>query len=146
MQVVSIPQFENFTLNQNYTATPKFDGKLGGVFAIAVNNICDLSEGKINVEGKGGALPYGLDYIGNAQNSLKLPLGENDGSVFILAKTLKLNANSRIGVTAVKNLEGYANYHAANPGANLMLIADNVENFKQDCFSTNGGFCFIYCD
>ena len=99
-----------------------------------------------NGRGVGGALPYGLDYIGNAQNSLKLPLGENDGSVFILAKTLKLNANSRIGVTAVKNLEGYANYHAANPGANLMLIADNVENFKQDCFSTNGGFCFIYCD
>lgn len=100
MQVVSIPQFENFTLNQNYTGTMAFNGKVGGVFAMAVNNVADLSEGKINVEGKGGAAAYGangLAYIGNAQNNYKLPLGNGHGSVFILAKTLTLNENTRIG-------------------------------------------------
>lgn len=141
MQVVSIPQFNNFTLNQNYTATPKFNGTVGGTFAIAVNNICDISEGKINVEGKGGAVPYG-DYIGNAQDNLKLPLGDSGGAVFILAKTLKLNANSRIGNTPIEST-GYANYHANKPGAHLMIVADKIENFNQLCFDS---FCFIYCN
>ena len=102
VQVVSIPQFENFTLNQNYVGTPKFNGKIGGVFAISVNNLCDLTDGQINVEGKGGAEAYGengLEYIGNAQDATKLPMGEGHGSVFILAKTLKLSANSRIGAS-----------------------------------------------
>ena len=100
LQIISIPQFENFTLNEEYTATPKFNGKIGGVFAIAVKNHCDLREGKINVEGKGGATAYGangLAYIGNAQDSFKLPVGSGNGSVFILAKTLTLNENTRIG-------------------------------------------------
>ena len=102
MQVVSMPQFENFTLNQNYTGTLAFNGKIGGVFAMAVNNICDLSDGKINLEGKGGAVAYGsngLETIGNAQDALKLPLGNGHGSIFILAKKLKLNDNTRIGAT-----------------------------------------------
>ena len=102
MQIISVPQFVNFTLNTNYTGTPKFNGKVGGVFAVAANNLCDISEGKINVEGKGGAPAYGregLEFIGNAQDFNRLPLGEGHGSAFILAKTLKLNANSRIGAT-----------------------------------------------
>lgn len=102
MQIISVPQFVNFTLNTNYTGTPKFNGKVGGVFAVAANNLCDISEGKINVEGKGGAPAYGregLEFIGNAQDFNRLPLGEGHGSAFILAKTLKLSANSRIGAT-----------------------------------------------
>lgn len=100
MQIISVPQFENFTLNQNYTGTAAFNGKVGGVFAIAVSDTCDISEGKINVEGKGGAEAYGangLETIGNSQDVVKLPLGSGHGSVFILAKTLTLNDNSRIG-------------------------------------------------
>lgn len=99
-QVISIPQFSSFTLNQEYYATPKFNGKIGGVCAIAVDGTCDLSEGKINVEGKGGAPAYGyegLKILGNAQNHNRLPLGEGHGSVFLLTKTLTLNENSRIG-------------------------------------------------
>lgn len=102
MQIISVPQFVNFTLNTNYTGTPKFNGKVGGVFAVAANTLCDISEGKINLEGKGGAPAYGregLEFIGNAQDFNRLPLGEGHGSAFILAKTLKLNANSRIGAT-----------------------------------------------
>lgn len=102
VQVISVPQFVNFTLNQNYTATPKFNGKVGGVFAVAVSNTCDLTDGKINVEGKDGAAAYrynGLEYIGNAQNHNRLPLSEGHGSVFILAKTLTVNENTRVGAT-----------------------------------------------
>lgn len=102
MQVISIPQFENFTLNENYTATPKYNGKVGGVCALSVSETCDLRGGLINVENKGGATAYGLDglkYLGNAHNHNRLPLGEGNGSVFILAKTLTLNENSRIGAS-----------------------------------------------
>lgn len=102
VQVISIPQFSSFTLNQEYYATPKYNGKVGGVCALAVDGTCNLTEGKINVEGKGGAPAYGfagLELLGNAQNHNRLPLGEGHGSVFLLAKTLTLNENSRIGAT-----------------------------------------------
>ena len=218
MQVVSVPQFENFTLNQNYTGTIPFNGKVGGVFAMAVSNVADLSSGKINVEGKGGAAAYGangLAYIGNAQDNCRLPLGNGHGSVFILAKTLTLNENSRIGATysglgmnnrlggsnatlsnvgggysgsydeegdgsaggynggggATQNVSGGVggnganggtsrNYHeltrsiivggygsngcdsaefkGGNQGAHLMVIANQINNFSQACFSTGG--------
>ena len=102
VQVISIPQFSSFTLNQDYYATPKFNGKVGGVCALAVDGVCNLTEGRINVESKGGAPAYGfagLQLLGNAQNHNRLPLGEGHGSVFLLAKTLTLNENSRIGAT-----------------------------------------------
>lgn len=102
MQVISMPQFVNFTLNQNYTGTLAFNGKVGGTFAMVVNNICDLSDGKINVEGKGGAAAYGangLAKIGNSQDNCRLPLGNGHGSIFILANVLKVNDNTRIGAT-----------------------------------------------
>ncbi len=101
-QVIGVPQFSSFTLNSDYNATPKFNGKIGGVCALAVDGVCDLTDGKINVEGKGGAPAYGyegLKLLGNAQNHNRLPLGEGHGSVFILAKALTLNENSRIGAT-----------------------------------------------
>ena len=94
VQLISIPQFNNLTISNNYTATPKYDGKKQGVFAVAVADTFNLEGGKINVEGKGGAAPYrraGLAYIGNAQNCGRLPIGEGHGSVFILAKNLVLN-------------------------------------------------------
>lgn len=148
VQVISIPQFMNFTLNQNYTAMPKFNGKTGGVFAIAVDNICDLTEGKINVEGKGGAAAYGrngLEYIGNAQDSLKLPLGEGHGSVFILAKTLKLSANSRIGATysgsGTGNRFGGNSSSGENLGGGYSGDSDS-ENYGATGGGYNGGGSF----
>lgn len=109
IQLVTIPRFTNFTLNGEYTAVPKFattDANTGtaqgGIFAIAVSGTCDISDGQINVEGKGGAARYGsagLEFIGNAQNRDKLPIGEGHGSVFILANKLVMNDNTRIGAT-----------------------------------------------
>lgn len=99
VQLISIPEFTDLTINTNYNYTPKYDGKKGGVFAVAVSGTLNLEGGKINLEGKGGAVAYGqngLQYIGNASPD-RLPIGEGHGSAFILAKELVLNENSRIG-------------------------------------------------
>ena len=123
LQIVSIPQFENFTLNENFTATPKFNGNIGGVLALLVNDTCDISSGKLNVEDKGGAVAYGangLNYIGNAQMCDCLPLGEGHGSIFLVARTLTLNENSRIGArysgSGTGNRFGGSNSSGSNIG------------------------------
>lgn len=118
-QLITVPEFENFYMknNRNYSTTPKFTTDIvnniqygyGGLFAIAVKGTCDLSAnegytfgGWINVEDKGGAPAYGeagLDYVGNAQMSDRLPIGAGHGSVFILTGELILDTSSRIGAT-----------------------------------------------
>lgn len=116
-QIISVPQFSNYTLNTENAATPVFDGRKGGIFAIAVSNTCDLSDGKINVEGKGGGIAYGktgLAYIGNAQDNDRLPIGQGHGSIFILAKNLTMNSSTRIGAT----------YSGANTGGRIKRSAD----------------------
>ena len=94
-QVVSIPQFNNFTLSAKaHTATPKFDGAQGGILALAVKDTCTLSgTAELNVEQKGGGEAYGregLGVIGNAQDCDKLPIGQGHGSIFLLARNLTL--------------------------------------------------------
>jgi len=102
IQLITIPQFSNFTLSTTNSATPKYENGMGGICAIAVNGTCNISGGAINVEGKGGVNAYGrkgLAIIGNAQDCDKLPIGNGHGSVFILAKNLTMNSSTRIGTT-----------------------------------------------
>lgn len=102
-QMVAIPQFTNFTLTGTNSMTPAYENGRGGLVAIAVSDTCDLSGGKLLVEGKGGdsisTLERGLNFISNAQAAEKLPIGEGNGSVFILAKNLIVNADTRIGAS-----------------------------------------------
>lgn len=103
-QIISVAQVNNLTINTNYTAATAWNdnNKIGGICAIAVKGICDISTGKINVEGKGGGLAYareGLAFIGNAQMADILPLGQGHGSVFLLTPQLNGNSSSRIGAT-----------------------------------------------
>lgn len=134
-QVISIPQFSSFTLNTDYYATPKFNGKIGGVCALAVDGTCNLTDGKINVEGKGGAPAYGfcgLQILGNSQNHNRLPLGEGHGSVFLLAKTLKVNENSRIGATysgAGDDTFGGNNAGATNRGGGYFSVDEEGSGY-----------------
>jgi hypothetical protein len=56
----------------------------------------------INVENKGGGLPYardGLAFIGNAQMADVLPIGQGHGSVFLMTPKLKGNSATRIGAS-----------------------------------------------
>lgn len=102
IQVVSIPQLNNLTVSNDYTATPAYNGYIGGICVIACKGTCNLSNGYINVNCKGGGVGYGtngLAAIGNAQDATKLPIGQGNGSVLILAKTLIMNNNTRIGAT-----------------------------------------------
>ncbi|MBR1805853.1 MAG: hypothetical protein IJ774_05615 [Selenomonadaceae bacterium] len=99
-QIVSIPQFNNFTLSTTNSATPKFSGTQGGICAIAVKGNCDLSDGKIYTVINRSSPAYareGLAVIGNAQDSDKLPIGQGYGSILILANNLTMNTSTRIG-------------------------------------------------
>ena len=118
MQLVTIPQFTTFTLSAENTGTPKFAEGRGGICAVAVSGTCNLNGGKLNVEGKGGAPAYGekgLNYISNAQMSEKLPIGEGNGSVFILANNLTMNSSTRLGATWTGNYRGGIIKNPASP-------------------------------
>lgn len=105
VQIITIPQFTNFAPKKDVgTQIPawKDDNGYGGIFAIACNGICNLSDRAVNVMGKGGGAAYGtngLTHIGNAQDNDRLPIGQGFGSAFILAKNLVMNSTTRIGAT-----------------------------------------------
>ena len=128
MQIVSIPQCSSFKLANAHNTTPKFDGSIGGIFAIAVKGTCNLSAGKINVEAKGGGSAYGangLKVIGNAQMSDRLPIGAGHGSVFILAQSLTMDTSTRIGATYSGATRGGASpTHAGGGYHGKMYTAD----------------------
>ena len=116
LQLIAIPQFTTFTLTGENDKTPAYNSETGcgGLFAIAVSDLCNISGGKINVEGKGNkSIAYGeagLNYIDNIKMCDRLPIGQGHGSVFILAKTLKMNSSTRIGATYTGNALGGINY------------------------------------
>lgn len=104
MQIVSVPQYANFTLSKKYKEILGWADGVGGIFAIAVKDTCDLSGGTIDTRRLGtykvsknyyGA--EGLATIGNNQDRDKLPIAQGNGSVFILAQNLIMNENTRIG-------------------------------------------------
>lgn len=104
-QAIAIPQYTSFSANNS--RTPKFEKYRGGIFAIAVNGICDLRGKIINVEAKGDSA-YSLAYTSNARMKDRLPIGHGHGSVFILAKVLKMDTSTRIGATYTGNAYGGA--------------------------------------
>lgn len=100
--VVSIPQFNNFTMSASYPndRTPAFDGKVGGFFAIAVNGTCNLVNGKIDLRtdvaaSKADSITTHSPTL-NERSSL-LSLGQGLGSALILARNLTMSANTRLG-------------------------------------------------
>lgn len=143
VQLITLPEFSNLTISNNFTATPKFDGEKGGVCAFAVSDTLNIEGGKINVEGKGGAVPYGragLNFIGNAQINNKLPIGEGNGSVFILAKNIVMNENSRIGATYSGAGEG-GKFGGSNPtGTNAGGGYSGAPAESDDTNGAGGGF------
>lgn len=102
VQIISIPQYNNFTLSKKNSATPAYKNSQGGIFAVAVKNNCNISGGVINLEGKGGGTAYGaagVNFISNVNMNDRLPIGAGNGSAFILAKNLTMDGSTRIGGT-----------------------------------------------
>ena len=133
-QMIAIPQFKDFTLAKENSATPEYKNGRGGLVAIAVNDTCDLSGGKLLVEGKGGESIYtsekGLNFISNAQAAEKLPIGEGNGSVFILANNLVMNSETRLGASWTgKNFGGGA-IGAASFHSWSKYYATNITNMN----------------
>lgn len=105
VQIITIPQFTNFTHTSSTSISPKIpawsdSNGYGGILAIACNGTCNLAGKYLNVMARGGGAAYGengLNYIGNAQDYGRLPVGQGHGSVFILAKNLVMDEDTRIG-------------------------------------------------
>lgn len=160
-QIIAIPQFNNFTLAVENSATPVFNGAQGGICAIAVKESCNLTGGRIYVKSAGAKgyayLREGLAVIGNAQDCDKLPIGQGYGSVFILAKNLIVDDTARIGGVS-NNVKtppvqkyvsngggGHKGTYARNYGgsgkclsdtdrpqcAHLMIVSDSITGFNQ---------------
>lgn len=124
IQIIVVPEFSEFTLDGKNEATPKMENGRGGIAVLAVNGTCDLSNGKIFVYDKGNkGAPYGttgLDYIGNSQMAEKLPLGEGNGSVLILAKKLIMSTSTRLGAGYTGNTLGGINYNTKLKAGNTV--------------------------
>lgn len=127
-QIVSIPEFSDFTLNETNSATPKYTDQVGGICAIAVNGTCDLSGGKLNVEGKGGSWNNSFTHTAQAFTYVRMPIGQGHGSVFILARNLIMNEDTRIGATYTGDWRGGDGYAAE---------AIIYNNYNTD----SGGYC-----
>lgn len=133
-QIISIPQFSDFTLNGTNSATPKYENGQGGICAIAVDGTCDISGGKLNVEGKGGSFnDESFVYAAQATTHSRLPIGAGNGSVFILARNLIMNEDTRIGAT-------YTGDHLGGDGYGTNLIVE--PNYNTD----SGGYCGSHSD
>lgn len=142
-QIITIPQYSSFTLSgeNNTTSAYNSDKGRGGVFALACSGTCNLSGGKINVEGKGGRDPYGKDglgYISNGGMATRLPIGQGHGSVFILAKNLIMDSSTRIGATySGANYGGSTPFQSGNPqygyiGSQPVDAASNDKSSNSD--------------
>ena len=115
--IVSIPQFKNFTLSTYNYELPKYSDGLGGIFAIAVSDTCDISGGKIWGTAKGG-VPLNTDNISLIERPDVLTLGPGGGSIFILAKNIIMNTDTRLGMVSYKNPGSRLGGRGANGSVN----------------------------
>ena len=98
-QVITIPEYADCTVNTLIgDRIPKWEGGVGGIFAIACSGTLDLRNGgKICVEGKGSDIDNPIPFYGNYSMNARLPIGAGHGSVFILARNIIMDDNTRIG-------------------------------------------------
>ena len=168
-QFYSIPQYENFKLSASYTGTPKWGNGVGGICALAVNNLCDLRGGKLNVENKGTGAAVFNENANSHYMKDRLPIGTGHGTVFLMSKTLKMDTATRIGATySGTPTTGYKNYGGvrgaealgSRQGAHVFIVANKIEGMNDAAISTGGdgagagygssggvsGSAFIYCN
>lgn len=98
VQILTVPQLGNLTMGEgiNHVGTPAWDNGVGGIFAITCRGTFTLN-GKINLEGKGTKTSVTNKLVGNHFMRSKLYIGQGHGTAFIMARTLTLGENARIG-------------------------------------------------
>ncbi len=100
-QIISVAQFNNLTINYNYSGTTAWDNsrKIGGLCALACAGTLDIRDGQINVEGKGGGTAYAISLKEYSKSNAidTILLGEGSGSILLIANKLINNENSRLG-------------------------------------------------
>lgn len=189
-QIISIPQFRNFTLSTTYNLTPSYTEQkvgdkifgYGGVCALACTGTCNLANGQLIVKqnGKAGLINYGQK-VPNSNLTIRFPPTGGVGSIFILANVLTLNTSTRIGssftgnklggldntnvsttgggwkapdkdgysggngnsATNTESIDGrtfqnFASSFSQNMGANVLIIADTINNLNVAAISTGG--------
>lgn len=169
LQMIVVPEYNNLTFAHVYKNTPKYSDGCGGIFAICVKGNCDLSDGIVNMEGKGNPDAARNPMLGNYWLKRGLPLGKGHGSILLIAKNLTLNSATRLGATYDGSTpSGYANYGTARSGeslgdaqgAHILIISDNITGLHVSAISTGGdgagsgyrgndgvsGAAFIYCN
>lgn len=104
VQIVSIPQFTNYTINTPHTATP-WDGNKGGVFAMNVTGTLNMNA-DIDVSGKGfrGGVPNISNLIPCNQSDYFYPGINNQGG------------QKGEGVAVISIAKGYGRGRLANGG------------------------------
>ena len=107
-QLITVPQFNNLTISAEYNKALTWNAtnKIGGILLLSVKNELNLSDGIINMAGKGMTSRQDIPTQGNGQQGDYLPISATGGAVMLLAKTLRLNTNSRIGGTWSGTLYG----------------------------------------
>lgn len=144
IQVVSIPQYTDCTAQQRFDKL-KFDGDKGGIFAIACNgDFGGTGVHQENMLSKVGTEPYGrggLRYIGNAQMYNRLPIGAGVASIFVLAKTMNMDAyltkNSKmwfgpsIKPNSDENIVGGEEFHNHTIGGYKGVLDAETDNLTE---------------
>lgn len=102
VQVITVPQFYNFTLSASYSAALAWNNtnKIGGICVVQAKGLLDLSGGSIVMTGKGlpndTQRPF-IDTQGNGQQKDSLPISQGNGAVLLLFDEIKGTSATRIG-------------------------------------------------
>lgn len=125
-QLITVAQFDTLANSAAYTGAKAYDdgAGCGGVLALAAKTTMDLSGGVINMEGKGipaGTARAAVSWQCSGHQGDCLPLSQGNGAVLLIAKTLTVNADSRIGGTV--NGAGIAGV-----GGTAINISDTIYN------------------
>ena len=162
-QLITIPEFNDCQISSTMPGT-KWENGVGGILAIACSGTLDLRGGFMNVVGCGTDREFVNELEGNQFMSCRLPIGAGHGSVFILAKNIIMDANTRIGASYSGSAyggraKGNGTYNYAYPGGGYHGISGSYGGGTRGGWGGGGGYngsiylgggsagaCFIYCN
>lgn len=131
VQMIVIPEFTDLTIKGTYSHTQAWYQRAGGIFAIACSGTCNLSTAVIDLTAKGTFLNNTNKLMDNSNMRNRLPIGQGNGSAFILAKNLVLSLSTRIGGT----------YSGVEYGGNAVKYKSSASATPQ--FTAQGGYAGV---